>query len=67
MTTRTYNGVPETELDELFVLKDELYSQSRGDRDSVHTYNMLRGILNIISMCFGNEATLDLVKPYKYL
>ena len=60
MATRTYNGVPKREYLVLWKLEKELYDEWKTNPSDTDAHNRLRGILNVISMYFGHEATLDL-------
>ena len=63
MTTRTYNGVPKREFLAMYKLEKELYEEWNGNRYDIDAHNRLRGAMNVLAMCLGEESRMDLIHP----
>ena len=62
-TERSYNGVPEREFRELYELEKELYAEWNENRYDINMHNRLRGAMNVLAMCQGEEPRMELVTP----
>ena len=63
MTKITYNGVPKREFLALYKLEKELYAEWNRNRYDIDAHNRLRGAMNVLAMCQGEESRMDLVTP----
>ena len=63
MATRTYNGVPKREFFVLYKLENELYIEWELDTHDINAHNRLRGAMNVMAICQGERARMDLVTP----
>ena len=59
----TYNGVPKREFLDLYELEKELYAEWNENRYDINTHNRLRGAMNVLAMCQGEEPRMELVTP----
>ena len=63
MTKITYNGVPKREFLALYKLEKELYDEWSKNRYDIDAHNRLRGAMNVLAMCQGEESRMDLIHP----
>ena len=63
MTKITYNVVPKREFLAMYKLEKELYDEWNGNRYDIDAHNRLRGAMNVLAMCQGEESRMDLIHP----
>ena len=63
MTKITYNGVPKREFLALYKLEKELYDEWRMNPYDIDAHNRLRGAMNVVAMCQGEESRMNLIHP----
>ena len=63
MPALTYNGVPKREYRALCKLEKELYDEWNGNRYDIDAHNRLRGAMNVLAMCQGEESRMNLIHP----